>query len=179
MHYHVVIFTSYIYYECCIIKRRYVYVRGESGSDHSVNVCSYCIWFRGCSYNSYRTGFMRLCIYMTCVCNYNQSAYNDYCNYRRYPSENALFTHPHPIPPLEGEGNSLSLRERVRVRVGIFIPLCEPQGLMTVHSKILFCHPRMPLSGIWFKTRFPIQRRTLQQAAGYRTKISPPLTGGD
>src|SRR3990170_624233 len=98
-----------------------------------------------------------------------------------------LLTHPHPFdfsqgrpdPPLEGEGNSLSLRERVRVRVGIFIPLCEPQGLMTVHSKILFCHPRMPLSGIWFKTRFPIQRRTLQQAAGYRTKISPPLTGGD
>src|SRR3972149_12059420 len=52
-------------------------------------------------------------------------------------------THPHPFdfsqgrpdPPLEGEGNSLSLRERVRVRVGIFIPLCEPQGLMTVHPE--------------------------------------------
>ena len=42
-------------------------------------------------------------------------------------------THPHPDPPLEGEGNSLSLRERVRVRVGIFIPLCEPKGLMTIH----------------------------------------------
>src|SRR3990170_5532405 len=47
-----------------------------------------------------------------------------------------LLTHPHHDPPLEGEGNSLSLRERVRVRVGIFIPLCEPQGLMTVHPGI-------------------------------------------
>src|SRR3972149_11383839 len=52
-----------------------------------------------------------------------------------------LLTHPHPDPPLEGEGNSLSLRERVRVRVGIFIPLCEPQGLMTIHSKSPFGEP--------------------------------------
>jgi len=49
-----------------------------------------------------------------------------------------------PIPPLEGEGNSLSLRERVRVRVGIFIPLCEPQGLVMVHSKIAFQIPPYP-----------------------------------
>src|SRR4030066_1889340 len=57
-----------------------------------------------------------------------------------------LLTHPHPDPPLEGEGNSLSLRERARVRVGIFIPLCEPQGLMTVHPKMTFQIPPYPPS---------------------------------
>ena len=55
-----------------------------------------------------------------------------------------LLTHPHPDPPLEGEGNSLSLRERARVRVGIFIPLCEPQGLMTVHPKMHLSNPPLP-----------------------------------